>query len=71
MSNVIKLDLPVADDIVLNPDDILDGAKGQFQQLFVAGYGQDGEFHIRATHGSREVLWMLQRAIVHLMLETE
>lgn len=71
MGDVIRLDLPVNDEAVLEPDFILDSAKGQYQQLLVAGYDQDGKISIRATHGSREVLWMLNRAIVHLMLETE
>lgn len=71
MGEVINLDVPVTDDANLDPDVILEGAKGAFQQLLIAGYEKDGEFHIRATHGSREVLWMLQRAIIHLMLETE
>ena len=71
MGDVIHLDVPVGDDAVLDADFILDGDKGQFQQLLIAGYKKDGCIHIRATHGSREVLWMLQRAITHLMLETE
>ncbi|MDE2104686.1 MAG: hypothetical protein KGL39_46045 [Patescibacteria group bacterium] len=71
MGDVIHLNVPIPDNVTLDPDDVLDGSKGQFEQLLIAGYTKDGEFHVRSTHGSREVLWMLQRAIVHLMLETE
>lgn len=71
MGDVIKLDLPIGDDVVLDADAVLEAAKGNFQQLIIAGYENNGEFHVRSTHGSREALWMLQRAIVHMMLETE
>ena len=71
MSNVIRLDVPVTDDTVLNPDDALEANKGQFQQLAIIGYDQDGKIAICATHGSREILWMLERAKLYLMLETE
>lgn len=71
MGDVVKLDVPITDGVTLEPDAILESAKGHFQQLAIIGYEQDGEFHVRSTHGAREVLWMLNRAIVHLMLETE
>ena len=64
MGDVIQLDVPVGDEIAIDPDTVLENSKG-------ALYDNNGEFHVRATHGSREVLWMLNRAIVHLMLETE
>lgn len=70
MADVIKLDLPVTDDVILDPDAVLEAARGRFQQLLIAGY-QDGQITICATHGSREVLWMLERAKLHLMLDTE
>ena len=47
---------------VIKPDDVLDGNKGHFQQLAIVGYDQEGKITICATHGSREVLWMLERA---------
>lgn len=71
MGDVIKLDLPVGDDVVLDPDVILEGNKGKFQQLAIVGYDQDGKIAVCATHSSREVLWMLERAKIYLMLETE
>jgi len=71
MGEVIHLDLPIADDAVLDADMVLEGNKGKFQQLVICGYDQGGGIAICATHGSREVLWILNRAIVHLMLETE
>lgn len=71
MGDLIKLDLPVRDDVALDPDAILEGNKGHFQQLAIVGYDQDGRIAVCATHGSREVLWMLERAKLYLMLETE
>ena len=68
MGEVIKLDIPVGDDVALNPDDVLEGNKGHFQQLAIVGYDQDGKITICATHGSREVLWMLERAKLHLLM---
>lgn len=61
----------LGDGIALNPDMILDKARGDFKQVVVAGFNQDGQIDLRSSHGSRETLWILQRAILHLMLETE
>lgn len=71
MGDVIKLDIPLNDAAVLDPDEVLEGNKGHFQQLAIIGYDQEGKITICATHGSREVLWMLERAKIHLMLDTE
>lgn len=71
MGEVVHLNLPVGDDIILEPDAVLEGNKGNFQQLAIIGYDKNGDIAICSTHGSREVLWMLERAKIHLMLETE
>ena len=71
MGDIIKFDVPVSENVVLDPDTILEKAKGVFHQVAIIGYDESGEFQVRSTHSSREVLWMLNRAIVHLMLETE
>lgn len=71
MGDVIKLDLPVNDSVALDPDAVLEGNKGNFQQLAIIGYDQEGKIAICATHGSREILWMMERAKIHLMLDTE
>lgn len=69
--NVIHLDIPITDGTALNPDTILEANKGKFQQLLIAGYDQSGNITICSTHGSRETLWMIERAKLHLMLGTE
>ena len=61
----------VGDGAIIQPDLILENAKGDFQQLIVAGFNQDRVIDIRSSHGSREALWILHRAIIHLMMETE
>lgn len=70
-AEIVHLATPIADSVELRPDDVLEGNKGHFKQLAIIGYNQDGKITICSTHGSREVLWMLERAKIHLMLETE
>lgn len=68
--NVIRLDIPVRDDLVLDADTLLENNKGKFQELVLLGYDQNGEIAVCATHGSREVLWILERAKIFLMIES-
>lgn len=70
MGDIVHLNLPVGDDVALDPDAVLEGNKGHFQRLAIIGYDQDGEITICATHSSRETLWMLERAKIHLMIGT-
>lgn len=70
-AEVIRLETNIADIVELNPDDILEANKGKFQQLAIVGYDLEGNITICSTHGSREILWMLERAKAHLLLETE
>ena len=58
------------DGIALDPDVILDAARGDYTQVVIAGFDANGEVDLRSSHGSRETLWILQRAVLHLMLET-
>lgn len=71
MGDVVNLDVPIADGIDLDPDHVLEANKGKFQQVVVVGFYQDGKIAVCSSHGSREALWMLERAKLHLMLETE
>ena len=71
MGDVVYLDIPVRDDVALEPDKVLEANKGKFQQLVILGYDQSGDIAVCASHGSREVLWMLERAKAFLLLESE
>ena len=66
MGEVIRLDIPVPDDMPLDPDRILEANRGKFQELVLLGYDQDGKITVCATHGSREVLWIMERAKLFL-----
>lgn len=61
----------VGDGIAFEPNVILEGAKDNYLQVVVAGFNKDGEIDLRGSHGSRDILWVLQRAILHLMLDSE
>jgi hypothetical protein len=71
MGDVVQLDAPIADSIELDPDAMLEANKGKFQELVLVGYDQNGNLVVCSTHSSREALWILERAKLHLMLETE
>jgi hypothetical protein len=64
-------DCTVGDGFTFDPDDILQAAKGDFLQVVVIGFDKDGEIRIRASHGSRETLWIIRRGAHHLLFETE
>lgn len=61
----------VGDGSVLDPDLVCENASGKFREVVVCGFNHDGGIEVRASHGSRETLWILHRAIIHLMTETE
>jgi len=44
------------------PDDVLEQAKGEFQNLVIIGWNHDGELDVRAsTNTSREeTLWLIE-----------
>lgn len=61
----------IGDGIALDPDKTLDNARGDYLQVVVVGFDQAGQINLRCSHGGRDALWILQRAIPHLMLETD
>ncbi len=70
-TNVVRLKVAeVGDGAELSPDAVLDAAKGKAERLVVTYIAEDGELHLCGSHGSRETLWLLQRAILFLMLDT-
>lgn len=60
----------VGDGADLDVDKVLEAAKGDFLQVVVVGFDQDGEINIRSSHGSRDALWILRKAEHHLLFET-
>ena len=66
-----RLNAPLTDAVELEPDQVLEGNKGKFQEVVICGFDQNGEIAICSSHGSREALWILERAKTHLMLGTE
>jgi len=55
-ADVIKL--RPADD----PDEVLEAAKGQYDQLIIAGWNKDGQLDIRATLGmeAAETIYLIE-----------
>lgn len=45
----------------MDPDEVLERAKGQMQNVLVIGYDQDGSLDVRADLGlsRREMIWMV------------
>lgn len=56
---------------VYDCDQILEKAAGIFEQVVVLGFNKSGGFQVHSSHGSRDALWAIQRAIHHLLFETE
>lgn len=74
MADIIDLKQPsgvVGDGYAFDPDAILEAAKGVYVQVIVVGFTADGEIDMRASHGSRDALWVLRKAEHHLLFETE
>lgn len=61
----------IGDGLELLPDEVLESCKGQYVRAVIIGLDKDGGIHLHTSHGSRECLWLLERAKLHLMLETE
>lgn len=76
MSDDVVVPFKTADNVVgdgaaLDPDQVLDAAKGDYLQVVVVGFKKDGEIDMRSSHGSRDAMWILQRGVHHLLFETE
>lgn len=61
----------VGDGFAFDPDQVLDGARGNFLQVVVCGFNLEGEIEVRASHGSRDALWVIAKAQHHVLFETE
>lgn len=60
----------LGDGAVIDPDKVLEAAKGDFTHVVVLGWDKNGELNLRSSHGSRETLWLLRKAECHLLFET-
>jgi hypothetical protein len=67
--NVIKLvpPGPVGDGYHIEADQILEAAKGEFNQLVIVGHGKDGTVSIRMTDGIADSVVMLAFAQTQLV----
>lgn len=66
--NVIKLVPPiVGDNLHIEADQILDAAKGVYEQLVIVGHLKDGTVSIRMTDGIPESVVMLAFAQMKLV----
>lgn len=60
----------IGDGLTLDPDHILEHARGVYLQVVVLGFDKDGLIDVRCSHGSRDALWVIERAKHHLLFET-
>lgn len=61
---VTRLNLP--------PDRLLEGAKGQLEQVIVIGYDLDGQEYFASSHADGgDVLWLLERCKLHLLRQAD
>ena len=62
----------IGDGLEIDPAKVLEGAKGAgLVQVVVIGFERDGNVTMFSSHGSRETLWMVERAKLYLMLGTD
>jgi hypothetical protein len=72
--NIIPFKRPdgmCGDGTVLEPDHILEAAKGDYLQVVIVGFDKDGKIDMRSSHGSRDAMWILQRGVHHLLFDTQ
>ena len=67
MSNVTKLYSSTAAE---NPDNVLEQAVGEYEQVLIAGFDNDGFLDIRAsTNTTKErLLWLIEKAKIDILM---
>lgn len=66
------IDLPVVTRLDMNPDKVLEGAKGELEQVIVIGYDKEGEEYFASSiAGGPECLWLMERFKASLLAITE
>lgn len=66
MGDVIDLNVYTLLDI--DPDKVLEAAKGELSQVFVFGYDHEDQIYVAgSTSDMKEFLWALERARARLM----
>jgi len=69
MANTPETELPTGP----TPDEVLEGAKGEYEKVFVIGFKEDGVLSARLSEGMNhvpELLWMLDQFKFDVMLST-
>ena len=52
-----------------NPDNVLEQAMGEYEDIFIVGYSKDGDFDCRASTNvtRKDILWMLEHAKMRVL----
>lgn len=70
MADVVKF--PGMTRLNMNPDDVLNGALGEMDQVVICGFDKDGkQYFASSVADGAEALWHLHRAIHALMKITD
>lgn len=59
----------VGDGYEIEPDKVLDAAKGQLSEAIVIGLDHDGNIYFAGTHGGPKALWLIELAKLSLFQE--
>jgi hypothetical protein len=59
----------VPDQTHLDPDDILENNKGEYENVLILGWGKDGLLRICATDGVAETILLIEQAKMVLLTE--
>jgi len=66
------MDLPVITRLDMNPDKVLEGAKGDLESVIVIGFDKDGdEYFASSIAAGPECLWLLERFKLMLLSVTD
>ena len=51
----------------LEPDTVLEEARGQLQEVVVIGYDQDGEIYVAGSEGPGDTMWLIEACKLFLL----
>lgn len=46
--------------VSLDPNHVLESAKGDLSEVVVIGRDKDGKFHLAGSHGELETMWLIR-----------
>lgn len=55
------------DGLVVDPNAVLEGAKGKLRNVMVCGWGEDGELYVASSHGAAEAVFLIETAKLSLL----